>query len=137
MKRAPIDPLLAETPLFRGFSARHLRALSSIVTTTDVQAGRTLFRQGDTGREFLVVKAGTLEVRRDGALIATRGPGEVVGEIALLLNRPRTASVHAVTDATVAVIERRDFAAFLEDHPDVYPVLLTTVAERLAELLDR
>src|SRR5690349_24510374 len=89
---------LAKIPLFEHLSAKQLQAVDGLVTTIDVGAGRELIKQGEAGREFIVVVKGEAEVRRDGTVVATRGPGTFFGEIALLLDQPRNASVTAVTD---------------------------------------
>jgi CRP-like cAMP-binding protein len=133
VRRRTVDQQLAGVPLFQGLSNKHLAALAGIVTTLDIEAGRELIREGETGHEFFVVLSGEAEVRKDGTVLAVRGPGAFVGEIALLLDTPRTASVVARTDMTIDVIERRDFKAFLADHPELYEQLLTAVAARLAE----
>ena len=105
-----------------------------LVTTIDVSAGRELIRQGEPGGEFMVVLDGEAEVRRDGRVIAVRGSGSFFGETALLLDRPRNASVVAKTDMTIEVISRSDFRRLLEEYPDLHRPLLKATAERLAEL---
>jgi CRP-like cAMP-binding protein len=125
---------LAEIPLFQNLSAKQLAAVDALVTTIDVPAGRELMRQGESGREFVVVIKGEAEVRRDGAVVATRGPGSFLGETSLLLDRPRNASVVAKTDMTIDVIDRQDFRRLLEEYPDLYAPLLEAAAQRLAEL---
>jgi CRP-like cAMP-binding protein len=105
-----------------------------LVTETDVAAGRDLIRQGESGREFFIVVAGEAEVRRDGEVIATRGPGSFFGETALLLDQPRNASVAAATDMTIEVITRHDFKRLLDENPDLHAPLLEATARRLAEL---
>ena len=125
---------LAKIPLFEGLSAKQLAAVDKLVTTIDVAAGRELIRQGDLGREFIVVVDGEAEVRRDGEVIAVRGPGMFFGEMALLLERPRNASVVAKTDMTIDVIDRQDFRRLLDEFPDLHAPLLEATAQRLAEL---
>jgi CRP-like cAMP-binding protein len=125
---------LAKIPLFQNLSAKQLAAVDALVTTIDVPPGRELMLQGETGREFVVVVAGEAEVRRDGEVIATRGPGTFFGETALLLDRPRNASVVAKSDMTIDVIDRQDFRRLLEEYPDLYAPLLEAAAQRLAEL---
>ena len=124
---------LAEIPLFQNFSAKQLAAVDRLVTTIDVAAGRELIRQGEPGREFIVVVDGEAEVRRDGKVIAMRGPGTFFGEMALLLDRPRNASIVATTPMTIDVIDRKDFMRLLEEFPDLHAPLLQATAERLAE----
>lgn len=125
---------LAKIPLFQNLSVKQLAEVDALVTTLDVARGRELIRQGEAGREFLVVVEGEAEVRRDGEVIATRGPGTFFGETALLLERPRNASVVAKTDMTIEVIDRKDFRRLLEEFPDLHAPLLEATARRLAEL---
>ena len=125
---------LARIPLFQNLSPKQLAAVDSLVTTVDVASGRELIHQGDVGREFMLVVEGEAEVRRDGTLVAGCGPGDFFGEMALLLDRPRNASVVAVTDMTIEVIDRQDFRSLLDQYPEIYAPLLEATAERLAEL---
>lgn len=69
---------LADIPLFGNLSAKQLAAVDRLVTTIDVVAGRELIRQGELGREFVVVVDREAEVRRDGEVIAVRGTGSFV-----------------------------------------------------------
>lgn len=71
---------------------------------------------------------------RDGKTIATRGPGEYVGEIALLDNRPRTATVTAKTDIVAEVLSRQEFTSLLGSSPEISNHVMATMAQRLAEL---
>jgi CRP-like cAMP-binding protein len=80
------------------------------------------------------VISGEANILHGDEVVAVRGPGDFFGEIALLLDRTRTASVVAATDMAVEVIERRDFKVFLTDNPDLYEPLLAAAAERLAAL---
>jgi CRP-like cAMP-binding protein len=125
---------LAKIPLFANLSAKQLAAVDRLVTTIDVAAGRELIRQGELGREFIIVIDGEAEVRRDGAVIAVRGPGTFFGEMALLLERPRNASVVAKTEMTIDVIDPAAFRRLLEEFPDLHAPLLEATAQRLAEL---
>jgi CRP/FNR family transcriptional regulator, cyclic AMP receptor protein len=125
---------LANIPLFQNLSAKQLEVVDALVTTIDVAPGRELIRQGEAGREFVVVVEGEAEVRRDGEVIATRGPGMFFGEMALLLKRPRNASVVAKTAMKIDVIARQDFTRLLDQYPDLYAPLLQATAQRLAEL---
>jgi CRP-like cAMP-binding protein len=125
---------LAKIPLFQNLSAKQLEVVDELVTTIDVAPGRELIRQGEAGREFVVVVEGEAEVRRDDEVIATRGPGMFFGEMALLLKRPRNASVVAKTAMKIDVIARQDFTRLLDQYPDLYAPLLQATAQRLAEL---
>ena len=127
---------LGTIPLFQNLSAKQLAAVDALVTTIDVPAGRELIRQGEAGREFVIVVTGEAEVLRDGAVIATRGEGSFFGETALLLDQPRNASVVAKTAMTIDVIDRQDFRRLLEEYPDLHAPLLEATAQRIAELDD-
>ena len=129
-----VEDRLASVPLFASLSKKHLRALAGLVTPVEVREGREFMQEGEEGREFFVVISGEAEIRHGGAVIAVRGPGDFFGEIALLLDRPRTATVVARTDMSLEVIERRDFKTFLSDHPELYEPLLAAAAERVSAL---
>jgi CRP-like cAMP-binding protein len=127
---------LSTIPLFQHLSPKQLAEVDRLMTTVDVPAGRQLMRQGEPGREFVAVVEGEAEVRRDGMVIATRGPGSFFGETALLLERPRNASVIAATAMTIEVIDRQDFTQLLTEFPELYAPLLEAAAQRLAEIED-
>lgn len=131
MSREKVDGQLARVPLFSKLSKKHLQHVSSLATTVEVEPGRVLAAQGDLGREFVVILAGTAEVRRDDELVATRSTGDFFGEISLLLDRPRNASVVATTPMTLGVIEVRDFKALLKENPELYEPLIHAIAERI------
>jgi CRP-like cAMP-binding protein len=128
------DERLACIPLFEGLSKRQLSQVSSLMTLLDLKAGKVLARQGEIGREFLILLEGQVEVARDGKIIAVRGPGDFIGEIALLDNRPRTATVTARTDVVVEVLNRGEFASLLAEAPELSSQVMATMARRLAAL---
>jgi CRP-like cAMP-binding protein len=126
-RRAWIDPHLARVPLFAGLSKQDLRLVSALATEMELPAGKVITVEGRTGYEFV-------EVQRGGRAIASRGPGDYVGEIALIADRPRTATVVAKSRVSVAVIGRREFHALLDRVPELAELLRAVVATRLAEL---
>lgn len=127
------DPL-ASVPLFSHLSKAQLRKVRALSSTLSVAAGTSLITEGDIGREFVVVIDGEVDVVRGDETITRRGPGEFFGEIALLLEQPRTATVRAVTDVTIEVIGRSDFTNLLETDPELYQPLVEVMAQRLHEL---
>jgi len=131
--RAQTD-LLATIPLFKNLNGKQLAAVDGLATPLDVSKGRELIREGQPGREFFIVVEGEAEVRRGDQVVAVRGPGTFFGEMALLFDQPRNASVLARTDMMVEVIERRDFRRLLDEFPDLYAPLLEATAQRLAEV---
>src|SRR6516225_8936952 len=87
--------LIKQVPLFASLSKAQLAQIASIADEIDLPEGAVLTRQGERGGEFLVLIDGEAEVRRNGRKRATIQPGEFFGEIALISNRPRTATVTA------------------------------------------
>ena len=103
-----------------------------------LRAGRVLFRAGDPGNGCYRVEDGLLKVTmvsRSGAerILAFLGRGAIVGELAVLDGRPRSASVVAVRDAAVRFLSNAAFEAFAEKHPELYKSLVRLLAERLRE----
>ena len=137
MRNHKTDEKLARVSLFSRLSKGQLSRLASLVTTIDVPAGRVLAQEGSVGYEFIVIIDGEADVVRDGKVITPRGPGDFFGEIALLLDRPRTASVVAKTAMTIDVIDRRAFKGFLTDNPELYEPLLEALAERIVLATDQ
>jgi CRP/FNR family transcriptional regulator, cyclic AMP receptor protein len=133
MAMSTTDELLARVPLFAGLSKRDLRELSKLTTRLSLSEGRELTHQGGRGYEFIIVLEGTVEVVIDGSVVATCGPGDFFGEIALLEDRPRTATVIAKTDVVVNVLARREFAALRGTHPQIEERLRAAMQERLKE----
>ena len=120
-------------PLFRTFSTKELAAIGRVANEMDVEAGRVLCEQGDEGHEFFLIVDGEASVRRNGTMIATLGPGQYFGELALLTLRPRNATVTAITDMTLLVLGRREFRGVIDAIPSVAHMLLAGLAERLNE----
>ena len=128
-----IDEQLGKVPLFASLDKKHLKQISGLVTQIDVSEGKDLTREGEHGNEFIIILEGTAEVKVGGKVVATRGPGDYFGEIALISNRPRTATVTATSPMKIEVIGRREFQTMLHDNPGVATELLAIAADRLAE----
>jgi CRP/FNR family transcriptional regulator, cyclic AMP receptor protein len=124
--------MIHAVPLFSGCGKSDLRAIASIADELSWPAGRVLARQGDRGREFFVIVEGSAEVAVDGRRIATLGAGDFFGEMALLTEERRSATVTAVTPLRGLVIVDRAFARLLREEPGVQAKILGTVAARLA-----
>lgn len=131
MKSDPFERLRA-LPLFASCSDPELAEIDSLSDEVHVPAGRQLIAQGDIGREFAVIISGEASVTRNGVEVARLGPGQYFGELALLGAVERNATVTAVTDLVVEVINRRGFQTLLEDSPGLSRSLLHAMAVRLA-----
>lgn len=125
---------LAEIPLFSALSKRDLGRIAKASNEITVDAGQILVDQGDAGREAFVIVDGTATVKRNGRTVAELGPGDSIGELALLDHGPRTASVTAKTDLTALVLTAREFAGVLEEVPGLAQKLLGQLAGRVREL---
>ncbi len=100
---------VAGMPLFRGLSAPQLDLLLTRLTPVSAREGDVIVRQGEPGDRFYVIRWGSVAVEQDGQRIGTLGPGEAFGEIALLLEIPRTATVRATAPAELLALDARDF----------------------------
>ena len=123
--------LLAAVPLFAELGKKELQRVGQLTDVMDLSSGRVLMRQGETGSEMMVLVDGTVSVQRDGALLAERGPGEVLGEMALLSDKPRSATVTLTSDARLLVVARREFNALMDEMPSVRAQIMECLARRL------
>lgn len=125
---------LAEVPLFRACGRKDLETIARHAEDLNVAAGRDLIKEGAVGaQEFFVIAGGKATVTRKGKKIATLGPGDYFGELALLDRAPRNATVTATTDVEVVVLTQRDFSTVLQDVPAIASKLLAGMARRLRE----
>ena len=125
---------LKRAPLFSGLSKKELTELARRTEDLEVPAGEVLCKEGDTGREFFVIVEGETEVTSNGKRIAERGGGDFVGEIALLEDTKRTATVTATTPLRVFVLTREDFRQLVRESPDVERKVMRALAHRVVEL---
>jgi MFS family permease len=108
--------LLQQVPVFASLSVAAFEYLARNVTTVAVPASTVLIRQGEAGDRFYVVATGRFDVARHGHHLATAGPGGFFGEMALLRDIPRQATITARDDSTVYAFERRDFISAVTGH---------------------
>ena len=125
---------LARVPLFAGLGKRELRRVGELTDILDLPAGRVLMRQGEWGREMMVVLEGRLKVERGGRVVDEVGPGGVVGEMALLAEGPRNATVTLLTDSKLLVVANREFHALMDELPSVRSQVYEGLAQRLIAL---
>ncbi len=124
---------LKSVPLFAALSKRELSAVGGIADELDFPAGKELIRENESGRQFFILLEGEAVVRRRGRKVNTLGPGDFFGEIALLSDRPTTATVATTGPARVAFITRASFNRLLRTSPQVQLKVLKAVAERLPD----
>jgi CRP/FNR family transcriptional regulator, cyclic AMP receptor protein len=125
-----IDEITA-VRLFRGVPRSRRAELARLADRVTVPAGTVLARQDALAHEFFAIVEGLVEVRRDGAVVALLGPGDFLGEIALLGNPYRTATAVAVSDADLVVIARREFRSMLAQFPEIARIVLAKATRRV------
>jgi len=129
--------LLRSIPLFAALPAPALESLGRSLQRMQAPAGSTIIRQGDPGDVYFAIARGELSVTRDRMHIVTRSRNEGVGEIALIRNTPRTATVVAATDAELYTLDREPFLLALTGHNAARRSAEGVVRERLGELSAR
>ncbi len=125
---------LAGVRLFSGLSRKELSKVARAVDELSLPAGKELVVQDAAGHECFVIVEGEASVQIGGVEVATLGPGDHFGELALLDGGPRTATVVATTPVQVLVIGQREFAAVIDDVPELARKLLQSLAGRVREL---
>jgi CRP-like cAMP-binding protein len=129
---------LKRVPLFTGLSERQLRQLVKNFSERRVPVGALLAKQGEmSGVAFFVIAEGEAAVVVDGTRVATLGPGDYFGELAMISQRERIATVEALTPMRCHTIRFWDFRAFAKKNPDVMWKLLQHVAGILFEVQTR
>ena len=124
--------LIKRAPLFANLSKRDLSEVAQLADEIDLREGKEMTRQGAAAREFFVLLEGEADVRKNGRRINRLGPGDFFGEIALVSDTPRTATVTATSPVRALVITDRAFRRLLKDQPEIQGKVLAAVAARLA-----
>ncbi len=125
---------LKEIPLFSGLSQRQLRRLSRGFKQRKLRAGTTVVRQGQmSGIGFFIITDGVASVEVDGAEVASLGPGAHFGELGLISERARTATVIAATPLECIEVTSWDFRKFVTENPDVAWKFMQHLADKVIE----
>ncbi len=127
---------LAATPLFSGLPSEALESLVENLTIVPLDKGTTLFHEGDPGDALYVIVEGEVSVQAEGpprVEMARLGPGSFLGEVALMTDQPRSATVTAIASSELLRIDRHTLARVLADHGDVLRAVLRFVRERLVD----
>ena len=130
MALAPADAL-RNVPLFSGIEGKELTRIANQMKERVFREGSTVVAEGETGAGFFVIAEGNATVSIGGDVRATLGPGDHFGEIALIDDGVRSASITAATDLRCYGLTPWEFRPFIEEHPQVAWVLLRTLAKRI------
>ena len=130
-KNAKVE-MLKRVPLFSRCSNKELGEIATITDEIDLPEGKVLTKEGASGREFFVLVEGSADVRRKRRKVGTLGPGDFLGEIALITKTPRTATVKTTSPVRALVVSEQNFRRLLERTPQVQIKVLEALAERVA-----
>lgn len=134
------EKLLSRVSLFHSLNKKHIAQLARSTTTQTYEPGQVIVAQGDTGLGLYVIASGSVDVRKERpghepVTLNTLGPGQVFGEIALLDDYPRSATVVAHETTQCLTLSKWHFLAELESHPEIAVAVLPIVSRRLRDTL--
>jgi CRP/FNR family transcriptional regulator, cyclic AMP receptor protein len=121
---------LKDVPFFSSMSKKELAAVAQQTDEIDIPAGKVLAREGDFGQEFFIIDSGTADVSRGGQRIGQLGPGDFFGEMALLDEERRTATVTATSPMSLIVMTRSSFRTLDRTMPKVHATVAQVIADR-------
>jgi CRP/FNR family transcriptional regulator, cyclic AMP receptor protein len=122
---------LRGSPLFHGLARSELAQVAKETKDVELGPGRVLCEEGETAREFFVILDGEVEVTKAAKRLATLGPGDFFGEIALVEHSTRTATVTATTPVRFFVLTSGAFSTLLDHNPGVERKVLRALAKRV------
>jgi CRP-like cAMP-binding protein len=142
MRSAEVVELLARVPVFSTLEADDLRRIEQLAVPRHFEAGQVVFREGDSSDTCYVVHAGrarAVHEHGDGRTItlATFGPGEIFGELALFEDELRSATVEALQDTSVVAVLGPDMRRLMAEHPQISMRLVIALGRRLRETNER
>ena len=130
--------LLREIPIFADLSPEDLKLVAETAREEWYPQSTVIFNEGDEGDNVLLIVSGELEVFRmmngTGQVFARRGPGDFVGETAIIESAPRSAALRTLTDVRVLAIDGETFKGILRERPDVAFAVLRSLSRRLREM---
>ncbi len=127
------EDLLKSVPIFSELDRGDLSRLAKLMVPRPVKGGDAVIEENDQAAGFFVVSSGKLEAERHGKTLATYGPGDFFGEMALFEGFPRSATVRAVEDSELLAMTRWDFTAELKNRPQIALGMLPVLVRRLRE----
>jgi CRP-like cAMP-binding protein len=131
-KNAKIE-LLKRVPLFERCSQRELAQIAMLADELDLPSARDITKEGESGREFIIIVEGEADVVRGVRVVNELGPGDFVGEIALVSGNPRTATVRTRGRSRVLVVGASAFRTLMRDVPSIKDKVLAAVTARIPD----
>ena len=127
--------LVANVPLFQNLDAARIAAIAGVLRARQAERGERLIRKGDKADSMYFIVAGEVEVDQGtGTRTSRLGAGDFFGEIAMITDRARTATITATTSCKLLVLSKRDFVGFMAGHPELAEAVRAAAARRLQQL---
>jgi CRP-like cAMP-binding protein len=126
-----LEQLLASVPLTAGLEARTRRRLAEVGKRRSYQADEVIVREGSTGTALYIILNGSARVEREGGTIGQLSAGDFFGELALIEEHPRSATVVAATPTECLLFPAWEFTALLNEHPEVAVPIMRALIARL------
>jgi CRP/FNR family cyclic AMP-dependent transcriptional regulator len=127
----PRTEAFSRVPLFTGLTASEVAVIATSAEEREARAGEVLVRQGTEGDEFFIVDTGEIVIRKDGVEVRRLGPGDYLGEIALVYGGKRTATAVASAPSHLYVLRREAFERMMRSQPQIQSKVMETVSERM------
>lgn len=125
------EEFLARVPLFASCERGEIAAIEAVAQESFFTQGQPIVTQGTPGTAFYLILSGRVEIIRDSSSLGALGPGDFFGEMSLLDNAPRSASIRALEDTSCLMLSSWDFKSLLEKHPSIAIKLLEVISRRL------
>ena len=137
----PLINILQNIPLFASLTEADRERLAGLLRRKSIEKQELLFRQGDEGTAFYIILQGRIKIsisrRMEKVTLAILGPGEFLGEMALLDGLPRSADAVAIEDSQLYVLNRKDFLSFLGNDENAVRAILYALSKRLRKTDDQ
>jgi CRP-like cAMP-binding protein len=125
------EEFLARVPIFANCTPEEISAITAVAQMSGFQTGQIIVTQGTPGQAFYLIIEGRVEIIRDGQSLGSFGPGDFFGEMSLLDQAPRSATIKAIEPTNCLMLSSWDFKALLESHPSIAVKLLEVLSRRL------
>jgi CRP-like cAMP-binding protein len=125
------EDFLSKVPLFSHCSPPEIAAIAAVAQEHTYEAGQIIVTQGTPGQAFYLVLSGRVEIVRDNNSLGAFGAGDFFGEMSLLDQAPRSATIRAIEKTVCLMLSSWDFKALLEQHPSIAIKLLEVLSRRL------
>jgi CRP-like cAMP-binding protein len=125
------EEFLARVPIFEKCTPEEIRAIASVAQEHFYEPGQIIVTQGTPGQAFYLILAGRVSIEREGRSLGAFGPGDFFGEMSLLDNAPRSATIRAIEQTRCLMLSSWDFKALIERNPSIAIKLLEVLSRRL------